>query len=119
MTQSPTVKVSEGSFQGVGGLNIFTRTWRTEGDPRVDQAGVDARVRALLRQRRGGVPVRALEGVVGRRCDVDATDAGAGGRRQQRVVLAHRAPRAGHAELAVPLQLAREVQPQAELRARR
>ena len=34
MTQSPTVKVSEGSFQGVGGLNIFTRTWRPEGDPR-------------------------------------------------------------------------------------
>ena len=34
MTQSPTVKVSEGSFQGVGGLNIFTRTWRPEADPR-------------------------------------------------------------------------------------
>ena len=34
MTQSPTVNVSEGSFQGVGGLNIFTRTWRPEGDPR-------------------------------------------------------------------------------------
>jgi len=34
MTQSPTVNVSEASFQGVGGLNIFTRTWRPEGDPR-------------------------------------------------------------------------------------
>lgn len=30
MAQSPI----EGSFQGVGGLNIFTRSWRPEGDPR-------------------------------------------------------------------------------------
>lgn len=34
MTQAHTITVSEGKFEGVGGLNIFTRSWRPEGDVR-------------------------------------------------------------------------------------
>ena len=31
MAQASTDRVLEGSFKGVGGLNIFTRSWRPEG----------------------------------------------------------------------------------------
>lgn len=34
MTQAQSITLSEGKFEGVGGLNIFTRTWRPEGDVR-------------------------------------------------------------------------------------
>lgn len=34
MTQAQTITLSEGSFEGAGGLNIFTRSWRPEGDVR-------------------------------------------------------------------------------------
>lgn len=34
MAQAPNYTPSEGSFKGVGGLNIFTRSWRPEGKPR-------------------------------------------------------------------------------------
>ncbi|HEY0321477.1 MAG TPA: alpha/beta hydrolase [Pyrinomonadaceae bacterium] len=34
MAQAPTNKMSESSFKGVGGLNVFTRSWRPEGKPR-------------------------------------------------------------------------------------
>lgn len=34
MAQAPTIKAVEGNFKGVGGLNIFTRSWRPEGAAR-------------------------------------------------------------------------------------
>jgi acylglycerol lipase len=34
MAQSPVNKITESSFKGVGGLNIFTRSWRPEGKSR-------------------------------------------------------------------------------------
>lgn len=34
MTQAQTGTMSEGKFEGVGGLNIFTRSWRPEGEAR-------------------------------------------------------------------------------------
>src|SRR5215213_6671856 len=34
MTQAQTGKMSEGKFEGAGGLNIFTRSWRPEGEAR-------------------------------------------------------------------------------------
>lgn len=34
MTQAQSITVSEGKFEGAGGLNIFTRSWRPEGDVR-------------------------------------------------------------------------------------
>ena len=34
MAQVLTNTMSEGSFEGVSGLNIFTRSWRPEGEPR-------------------------------------------------------------------------------------
>lgn len=34
MAQAPTNTMTEETFKGVGGLNIFTRSWRPEGGPR-------------------------------------------------------------------------------------
>lgn len=34
MTRAQTITLSEGKFEGAGGLNIFTRSWRPEGDVR-------------------------------------------------------------------------------------
>lgn len=34
MTQAQTITLSEGKFEGAGGLNIFTRTWRPDGGVR-------------------------------------------------------------------------------------
>jgi len=34
MTQAQIITLSEGKFEGAGGLNIFTRTWRPEGEAR-------------------------------------------------------------------------------------